>query len=117
MFELLCPTCEKKSNSIMEAELFLCPYCGYRFSGKYGTERRHEDRVKKESPVSIIWKEQRIEAMSTDFSKRGVGITIPGQFPGAEGDIVEFLWTIVKARVVWINRQSDLCRVGLQKIN
>ena len=49
---------------------------GIPFSGKYGTERRDEVRMKKDVPFVFIHKERNINANTVDFSKNGVDIKI-----------------------------------------
>ena len=117
MIEHLCPKCGKISYSADEHCFSRCPYCGIRFSGKYGSDRRREERYKKEMTIVLNYQGQKLEAQSTDFSKEGMGIVIFGEALMDVGDIVELSATAphMKAKVMWVNQLPDKSLVGLQR--
>ncbi len=119
MFTLTCPRCQKNSYSSDEESFHACPYCGFKFSKKYGSDRRREERVKQETFFDFSCQEQLCKANTVDFSEKGLSIKILDDPPIKEGDTVEL--TIgdnkVKAKVIWTNKQFDKSTVGLQRLN
>ena len=119
MFKQICPKCGKDSYSADEEYFSPCPYCGFRFSGKYGSDRRREERVKKEVAIVLAFQGQNLEAKSTDFSKEGLSVNIFGEPPFAVGETID-LSTVdlqIKAKVIWVNILPDRSMVGLQRLN
>jgi len=114
MVRLSCPKCGNNSYSAAEEFFFPCPYCGFRFSAKYGSDRRHEERYKKETSIILNHRGQQLEAESTDFSKEGMGIVIFGETPVAEGETVELSTSDLhmKAKVMWVSQLSDRSLLG-----
>jgi len=119
MLKQLCPTCGKYSYSADEKHFSPCPYCGARFSGKYGSDRRHEDRYKKEITIALNYQGQKLEGRSTDFSQEGIGMVIFGEAPLGLGETVELSTTVsrIKAKVIRANKLADKSLLGLQRIN
>jgi len=119
MLKLLCPNCRKNSYSSSENYFSLCPYCGVRFSGRYGSDRRHAERVKKETACILNCQGQNLEAESIDFSKEGLGIKIFAKTPVAVGETIELSTgdLQIKAKIMWVNELADKSLVGLQRIN
>jgi uncharacterized Zn finger protein (UPF0148 family) len=117
MLEHLCPTCGKISYSADEHGFSPCPYCGFRFSGKYGSDRRREERYKKEVTIVLNYQGQQLEAQSTDFSKEGMGIRVVGETPLSLGETVELSTSDlhIKAKVMWVNKLPSISLVGLQR--
>jgi DNA-binding MarR family transcriptional regulator len=83
------------------------------------SDRRHEERIKKEIFVVLDYQGQHLEAESTDFSKEGLGIKILGETLLAVGDTVKLStgFLQIKAKVAWMNKLIDQSLVGLQRIN
>jgi hypothetical protein len=119
MFKHLCPKCRKNSFSADEYYFSACPYCGVRFSGRYGSDRRHAQRVKQETSCVLNCQGQNLEAESIDFSKEGLGIKIFAKTPVAVGETIEVSTSDlrIKAKIVWVNELADKSLVGLQRIN
>jgi DNA-directed RNA polymerase subunit RPC12/RpoP len=117
MIEHLCPKCGKISYSADEHRFSPCPYCGFRFSGKYGSDRRREERYKKEAIIVLNYQGRHIEARSTDFSKEGMGIKVLGETPLGMGETVEISASDlhIKAKVMWVNKLPNISLVGLQR--
>lgn len=119
MLKLLCPNCRKNSYCSSENYFSLCPYCGVRFSGRYGSDRRHAERVKKETACVLNCQGQYLKAESIDFSKEGLGIKIFAKTPVAVGETIELSTgdLQIKAKIMWVNELADKSLVGLQRIN
>jgi predicted transcriptional regulator len=83
------------------------------------SDRRHEERIKKEIFVVLDYQGQHLEAESTNFSKQGLGIKISGETPLALGDTLELSTSYlqIKAKVIWMNKLIDKSLLGLQRIN
>jgi len=90
-----------------------------RFSRRYGSDRRHAERIKKESPCVLHSKGLHLEAESTDFSHDGLGIKISAKTPTAVGDSVELSTSGLRiiAKIMWVRELPEKCLIGLQRIN
>ena len=119
MLKHLCPKCRKNSFSADENYFSACPYCGVRFSGRYGSDRRHEERGKKETYCVLNSQGQNLEAESINFSKEGLGIKIFAKTSVAVGETIELSSSDlqIKAKIMWVNELADKSLVGLQRIN
>lgn len=119
MFTLTCPMCRKNSYSSDEESFHVCPYCGFKFSGKYGPDRRCEERVKQETGFIFSCQEQHFEASTIDFSEKGLSIKIFGDPPVTVGDTIDLSirYLQIKAKVMWVNKLHNKPMVGLQKLN
>jgi hypothetical protein len=119
MLEQLCPNCRKNSYSSDEYSFLPCPYCGVRFSRICGYDRRHAERVKKETSAVLNYQGQHLEAESIDFSKEGLGIKIFAKTSVALGETIELSSSDlqIKAKIMWVNELSDKSLVGLLRIN
>jgi predicted nucleic acid-binding Zn-ribbon protein len=119
MLKHLCPKCGKHSYSADENYFSPCPYCGARFSGRYGSDRRQAERIKKTTACVLNCQGQYLEAESIDFSKEGLGIKILAETPVAVGETIELSTSDlqIKARIMWANKLADKSLVGLQRIN
>jgi len=117
MLEHVCPKCGKISHSVDEHHFSPCPYCGIRFSAKYGSDRRREERYKKETTIVLNYQGQQLEARSMDFSKEGMAIRVLGKTPLVVGEIIELSTSDlhIKAKVMWVNQLPDKSLVGLQR--
>jgi hypothetical protein len=117
MLEHVCPKCGKISYSAAEYCFSPCPYCRFRFSGKYGSDRRREERYKKEVTIVLNYQGQQLEAQSTDFSKEGIGIKVVGETPRGMGETVELSTSDlhIKAKVMWVKKLPNMSLVGLQR--
>jgi rubredoxin len=119
MLRLICPKCKKDSYSAGVESFSGCPYCGFIFSGKYGDDRRREERIKQETPFAFSCQEQNFEANTIDFSERGVGIKILGEPSIATGDIINLSIGDfqIRAKVMWVKKMSDKSLAGLKRLN
>jgi hypothetical protein len=119
MLRQLCPVCGKHSYSADENNFSPCPYCGVRFSGRYGADRRRAERIKKTTACVLNYQGQYLEAESANFSEEGLGINMLPETPVAVGETIELSTDDfqIKARVVWENKLADKSLVGLQRIN
>lgn len=118
MHKHLCPKCGQNSYSADEEYFSPCPYCGFKFSGKYGADRRHEERIKQETAIVLACQRWHLEANTIDFSQRGLGIKIIGESPLAVGNMVALSTgnLQIKAKVMWVNKLPDKFIVGLQRL-
>ena len=119
MFTLTCPNCRTNSYSSNEEIFDVCIHCGFRFSQKYGPERRLHERVKQEVPFSLVSCEQQFEARTLDVSERGLSIEIAGKPQISVSDQMDFSVgdRRIKAKVMWVYKSSSRIRVGLHREN
>jgi hypothetical protein len=119
MLKQFCPQCGKHSYSTGENYFSPCPYCGIRFSGRFGQDRRYAERVKKETSCVLNCQGQYLEAESLDFSKEGLGIKLFAKTPIAVGETIELSSSDlqIKAKIMWVNELADKSLVGLKRIN
>lgn len=118
MLRIPCPKCRKNVYTPDVDSFCSCPYCGSKFSGKYGLDKRSESRTLKEIPFQISYQGQNFEASTYDFSERGVGIKILGKVPIDKGDVLDLQLgnPSIVGKVVWINKTSDQALAGLQRL-
>lgn len=109
ILRLICPGCKKDSYSASAEAFKPCPYCGVLFSGRHGTEKRDENRLKKEIPFIFSYKGQNLSASTLDISEKGFSMKIFGKPLLPVGDIMEFSVrdSLVKAQVMWVFNDSD----------
>lgn len=119
MFTLTCPKCQRKSYSSAEEFFLACPYCGFKFSEKYGPDRRHEERVRQKISFDFPYQEQIFKASTIDLSEKGLSAKISDELPVTEGDIIDLSIenTQIKAKVKWVHRLSDTSAIGLLRLN
>lgn len=109
ILRLTCPKCYEDSYSASVEAFRPCPYCGLLFSGKYGIEKRNEERIKDETLIIFSYKGQNFEANVMEFSDKGLRLKILGEPSLTEGDIVELAIgnRYVNAQVLWLSSKSD----------
>jgi ribosomal protein L37E len=119
MYTFTCPRCQKNSYSADEKYFSPCPHCGFIFSGKYGSDRRHEERAKQETSFDFPYQEQHFGASTMDFSEKGLSIKIFGEPPIAVGNAISIPIgdPPIKAKVIWVNKLYNKSIFGLQKLN
>ena len=119
MFTLTCPKCRINSYSSNEEIFDVCIHCGFKFSQKFGLERRLDERVKQEVPFFLFSCEQQFEARTLDVSERGLSIEIAGKPQISVSDQMDFSVgdRRIKAKVMWVYKSSSRIRVGLHREN
>jgi len=121
MSTLTCPKCQKNSYSSAEEFFLACPYCGFKFSGKHGPDRRNEERVRQEISFDFPCQEQYFRASTIDLSEKGlsVNVNIYGEIPVTAGETIDLSVgdLQIKAKVIWVNKLLNKSMVGLQKLN
>jgi len=119
MNSLTCPRCRKNSYSSYEASFLVCPYCGFKFSKKYGAEKRLGERVRQQIPFTFSYHEQNFEASTLDVSEKGLSVEIFGEPLVTVSDIIGFSIrdNQIKAKVRWIAKSQHKSRMGLQILN
>jgi hypothetical protein len=119
LIRLTCPKCYEDSY-VQKVDIFIsCPYCGCTFSGKYGVEKREEKRTDQEIPFTFKYKGQELQASTTNYSNKGIGIEIFGMPSLKQGDVIEL--TIgdmeIKAMIIWVKMLPDKLLTGLKRLN
>jgi hypothetical protein len=119
MHTLTCPKCQKDSYSSYEVSFLGCPYCEFKFSKKYGPERRLEERVKQEIPFTFIYYKKIFEASTLNVSEKGLSVEIFGEPLVSVSDTIglSIRDSQIKAQVRWITKSHNKSRMGLQKLN
>jgi hypothetical protein len=104
-----CPACKKDSYSASVVDFRPCPYCGIAFSGKYGVEKRHDLRTRKEIPFLFDHKDYRSDATIIDFSTHGISVRISDQvrLPVGEVILLRLRNSDVKVQVRWVNSECN----------
>ncbi len=118
MLRIPCPKCRKTSYTSDVESFYSCNYCGFKFSGKFGPDRRRESRIEKVTPLILSCQDQDIKASIADISERGVQIKISGKPSIIIGDVLNLTVSdhSMAAKVMWIKKLSDGAIAGLQKI-
>lgn len=118
MIRLICSKCKKASYTVAVESFNACGYCGFVFSGKYGSERRVEKRIKYEMSLIFSYQGQDIKARTMDFSDKGLGIKIFREAPMKTGDILGFSIGDhqIKAKVMWVTSHSDISLAGFRSL-
>jgi hypothetical protein len=119
MLRLTCPNCRKDSYSIDVESFNACICCGFRFSGKYGPDKRCETRVQQEIPFAFSHSSQDFKAVTFDLSEKGLGIRISGDAHIAIGDVLNLSigGNSIMAKVMWLKRFPDRSLAGLKRLN
>lgn len=119
MLRIPCPKCHKIVYASDVEAFHPCSYCGFIFSGKYGPEKRREERTPQKISFQFSFQGRSFEASSTDLSKSGVGIQISGKPSISEGDVLNLPISdpAVDARIMWVKKALDKSLAGLQRIN
>lgn len=119
MLRIPCPKCRKTSYTADVESFHSCNYCGFKFSGKYGSERRQESRVGKIIPLVFSYQGQDCEASTSDISEKGIGIKISGKPSIIIGDVLNLTISDLSmaAKVMWIKNLSNGALAGLQKVH
>jgi hypothetical protein len=118
MLRIPCPKCRKTSYTSDVESFYSCNYCGFKFSGKFGPDRRRETRVEKVISLVLSCQDQDFEARTSDISEKGIGIKISGRPSIITGDVLNLTVSDLSmaAKVMWIKKLSDGVIAGLQKI-
>jgi len=118
MLRITCPKCRKTSYTPDVESFYSCNYCGFRFSGKHGPDRRRETRVRKVIPFVLSYQNQDFEASTLDFSEKGMGIKISGKPSIATGDVLNLAVGTLSllAKVMWTRGLPDGAVAGLEKL-
>jgi hypothetical protein len=119
MLRIPCPKCRKTSYTADVESFHSCNYCGFKFSGKYGSDRRQESRVGKVIPFVFSYQGQNFEASTSDISEQGIGIKISGRLPMIIGDVLNLTIrdSSMAAKVMWIKNLSEGALAGLKKVD
>lgn len=119
MLKLICPRCKKDIYRVDIKSFGPCPYCNFIFSGKYGPDKRCEERIKKEMPFVFSYKGLYFGATTLDVSKKGLSIKIFNGPPISEKDDVALKIDDlqIKAKVMWIRKQPGSLTAGLKRLN
>jgi len=121
ILRLTCPTCNRDTYNPSVESFRACPYCGILFSGKHGTNKRKDSRLKKEIPFVFPYKDQFLEASIINISEKGLGIKIYGRIPLSLGDVLNLSvsGSSVKARIMWASDNPDIfiTVMGLQVLD
>jgi hypothetical protein len=109
LIRLECPNCKKDSYTASVHAFRPCPYCGIKFSGKYGLEKRVNYRFEKKIPL-ILLNGKKYKALTLNISDNGIGVKLPEKIAIKKGDIINLIIgsSVVKAKVIWINYNSEI---------
>jgi hypothetical protein len=116
ILRLICPECNKDSYSASAEAFKPCPYCGIVFSGRFGREKRNEDRSPTDFNIGFSYKGKKLEASTVNISKTGLSIKVAGDPELPVGDIMELKMrdNDLKARIVWVVNASPSFLTGLK---
>jgi len=116
ILRLICPKCKKDSYSASAEAFKPCPYCGIVFSGRFGREKRNEDRSSTDFNIGFSYKGKNLEASTVNISKTGLSIKVTGNPDLPVGDIMDLKVrdADLKARIVWVDNVSSSFLTGLK---
>ena len=116
ILRLICPECKKDSYSASAEAFKPCPYCGIVFSGRFGKEKRNEDRSPADFNIGFSYRGKNLEASTVNISNRGMSIKIAGNPDLPVGDIMDLKVreASLKARIVWVENNSSAYLTGLK---
>jgi hypothetical protein len=116
ILRLICPVCKKDSYSASAEAFKPCPYCGIAFSGRFGREKRNEDRSPTDFNIGFSYKGKNLEASTVNISKTGLSMKITGTSDLPVGDIMDLKVrdSDLKARIVWVVNDSSVFLTGLK---
>jgi hypothetical protein len=119
MLRIPCPKCRRISYTSDVESFRSCAHCGFIFSGKYGPERREEERIKKEISFVLDCQGGNHPVSTIDISKSGLAIKILGKAPIEDNEILNFNIDAEKimAKVVWVKKLPRQTLAGLAKLN
>ncbi len=119
MLRITCPKCRKTSYTPDVESFYPCTYCGFKFSGKYGPDRRRESRLGKRIPFVFSYRDKDFEASTSDLSETGVGIKISGSPTIKTGDVLNLAISDITmvAKVMWTSRLSRGTMAGFQRVH
>ncbi len=118
MTSTTCPRCWSGFYTAFPRSCVTCPFCGFTF--KIGEPvRRRENRVALQKDCELVIKNERVAAVTTDISRKGLGVRLTGAVPFQRYDT---LHVTVKeheidsdALVVWVKRlDKNTHRAGLR---
>jgi hypothetical protein len=106
---LTCPECRKNSYSASVEAFKPCPYCGILFSGKFGSEKRGDDRISREIPLLFSYNGKNLEASTLNVSSTGLSIKTIGQHAFPVGDTMDLDVgnSRVKTEIMWTFSDPD----------
>ena len=86
-----------------------CPYCGILFSGRFGSEKRSDDRIRREIPLLFSYNGKNLEASTLNVSSTGLSIKMFGQHALPVGDTMELDVgnSRVKTEIMWTFSDPD----------
>jgi len=118
MLRIPCPKCRKTSYTSDVESFYTCNFCGFKFSGKHGPDRRRESRIEKVMPLILSFKNQDFEASTSDISDKGMCIKISSRPDIVLGDVVNVTASdfSVEAKVMWVKKLSGGAVAGFQKV-
>jgi PilZ domain len=116
ILRLICPECEKDSYSASAEAFKPCPYCGIVFSGRFGREKRNEDRSSTDFNIGFSYKGKNLEASTVNISETGLSIKLTADQSLPVGDIMDLKVrdTHLKARIIWVSNTSSSFLTGLK---
>jgi len=86
-----------------------CPYCGILFSGRHGSEKRREIRIRNEIPFVFSYNGRLFEASTINISQSGLSIKIFGRSPCPVGDIADLNvnGSMMRVQVTWMSNGPE----------
>ncbi len=119
MLRIPCPKCHRISYTPDVESFRSCAHCGFISSGKYGPEKRGEERIKKEISFVLDYQGENHPVRTIDISKSGFAIKILGKPPITDDEILNFNIDAenIMAKVVWVKKLSRQTFAGLAKLN
>ena len=106
--ELLCPQCEKLSYTAAEEVYSPCPYCGFIFSGRHGSDKRIIPRIETKESFTLQINNKNYRANTVNISETGVCIETDKKVPLTSSRLlglnIPYLNLKTRAKIVWIDK-------------
>jgi hypothetical protein len=118
---LSCPQCGKVSYTAAEEVYSPCPYCGFIFSGKHGSDKRAIPRIETREHFTLRIHNKKFEAHTRNISETGVCIEADKKVPLTAAKLVNldipYLSLQRRAKIVWIDDSGPFYIAGLKMIH
>ncbi len=120
--ELLCPQCEKLSYTAAEEVYSPCPYCGFIFSGRHGSDKRIIPRIETKESFLLQINNKKYRANTVNISETGVCIETEKKVPLTSSKLlglnIPYLNLKTRAKIVWIDKSRKTTYLaGLKMIH
>jgi hypothetical protein len=120
MLRIPCPKCGEISYTPNVEGFYPCPRCADFFSGKFGLDRRRELRRLERIRLRIYHQGRNYRGETFDVSMTGFGVEMLGSPQFSIHEVLTIdrkRYGISRAKVVWIKKDNQKARFGIETVN